>query len=77
MVEKISVTEISLFYDIVIIRHLLVAECVCRSVTIFQMPQIRRKYICLTLLTRAKCGTRSTLCWKILNISDSTELFAL
>ena len=32
------------------------------------------KYICLTLLTRAKCGTRSTLCWKILNISDSTEL---
>ena len=28
-------------------------------------------------LTRAKCGTRSTLCWKILNISDSTELFAL
>ena len=34
-------------------------------------------YICLTSLTRAKCGTRSTLCWKILNISDSTELFAL
>ena len=33
--------------------------------------------ICLTSLTRAKCGTRSTLCWKILNISDSTELFAL
>ena len=33
--------------------------------------------ICLTSLMRAKCGTRSTLCWKILNISDSTELFAL
>ena len=33
--------------------------------------------ICLTSLTRAKCGTRWTLCWKILNISDSTELFAL
>ena len=33
--------------------------------------------ICLTSLTRAKCGTRSTLCWKILNISHSTELFAL
>ena len=33
--------------------------------------------ICLTSLTCAKCGTRSTLCWKILNISDSTELFAL
>ena len=33
--------------------------------------------ICLTSLTRAKCDTRSTLFWKILNISDSTELFAL
>ena len=35
------------------------------------------KYICLTSLTRAKCGTRSTLCWKIRNISGSIELFAL
>ena len=35
------------------------------------------KYICLTSLTRAKCGTRSTLCWKVGNISGSTELFAL
>ena len=34
-------------------------------------------YICLTSLTRAKCGTRSTLCWKIRNISGSIELFAL
>ena len=33
--------------------------------------------ICLTSLTRAKCGTRSTLCWKVGNISSSTELFAL
>ena len=33
--------------------------------------------ICLTSLTHAKCSTRSTLCWKILNISDSTKLFAL
>ena len=33
--------------------------------------------ICLTSLTRAKCGTRSTLCWKVGNISVSTELFAL
>ena len=33
--------------------------------------------ICLTSLTRAKCGTRSTLCWKVGNISRSTELFAL
>ena len=32
-------------------------------------------FICLTSLTHAKCGTRSTLCWKILNISTSTELF--
>ena len=34
-------------------------------------------YICLTSLTRAKCGTRSTLCWTIRNISGSIELFAL
>ena len=34
-------------------------------------------YICLTSLTRAKCGVRSTLCWKNPNISGSTELFAL
>ena len=33
--------------------------------------------ICLTSVTRAKCGIRSTLCWKIGNISGSTELFAL
>ena len=33
--------------------------------------------ICLTSLTHAKCGTRSTLCWKVGNISGSTELFAL
>ena len=31
----------------------------------------------LTSLTRAKCGTRSTLCWTIRNISGSIELFAL
>ena len=41
------------------------------------LVKIWGKYICLTSLTRAKCGTHSTLCWKILNISDSTELFAL
>ena len=33
--------------------------------------------ICLTSLTRAKCGIRSTLCWTIRNISGSIELFAL
>ena len=35
------------------------------------------KYICLTSLTRAKYGVRSTLCWKIPNISGSIQLFAL
>ena len=33
--------------------------------------------ICLTSLTRAKCGIPSTLCWKIPNISGSIQLFAL
>ena len=33
--------------------------------------------ICLTSVTRAKCGFHSTLCWKIPNISGSTKLFAL
>ena len=36
-----------------------------------------RKCICLTSVTRAKCGVRSTLCWKIPNMSGSIELFAL
>ena len=35
------------------------------------------KYICLTSVTRVKCGVCSTLCWKIGNISGSTELFGL
>ena len=39
--------------------------------------KVIREVICLTSLTCAKCGTRSTLYWKILNISDSTELFTL
>ena len=39
--------------------------------------KLKYTYICLTSLTRAKCGTRSTLCWKNPNISGSTELFAL
>ena len=30
------------------------------------------EYICLTSLTRAKCGVRSTLCCKVGNISGST-----
>ena len=35
------------------------------------------RHICLTSLTRAKCGVHSTLCLKIPNISGSIELFAL
>ena len=29
-------------------------------------------HICLTSVTRVKCGVRSTLCWTIANISGST-----
>ena len=43
----------------------------------YSYPNMLKKEtpICLTSLTRAKCGARSTLCWKIWNISTSTELF--
>ena len=41
------------------------------------LPSKLHKNICLTSLTRAKCGVRSTLCWKNPNISGSIELFAL
>ena len=34
-------------------------------------------YICLTSVTRVKCGVCSTLCWKIANISRSTDIFGL
>ena len=34
-------------------------------------------YICTFSVTCVKCGIRSTLCWKIGNISGSTELFGL
>ena len=43
----------------------------------YQLPKQGPLSICLTSLTRAKCGVRSTLCWKIPNISGSIELFAL
>ena len=33
-----------------------------------------QRYNCLTSVTHAKCGIRSTLCWKTWNISGSTEL---
>ena len=34
-------------------------------------------YICPISVTRVKCGIRSTLCWKIGNISGSTDIFGL
>ena len=34
-------------------------------------------WICLTSVNRVKCSVCSTLCWKIGNISGSTELFGL
>ena len=33
---------------------------------------ISQKSVCLTSVTRAKCGIRSTLCWKVENISGPT-----
>ena len=35
------------------------------------------RIICLTSVTRVKCGIRSALCWKIANISGSTDIFGL
>ena len=35
------------------------------------------KMICTFSVTCVKCGIRSTFCWKISNISGSTELFGL
>ena len=43
----------------------------------YYVKNITRQYIYLTSVTRVKCGVRSTLCWKIGNISGSTELFGL
>ena len=51
-------------------------DFVCRMGTLYRAVLVSAS-ICLTSLTRAKCGTRSTLCWKVGNISGSTELFAL
>ena len=47
------------------------------QITLFLARILTLEHICLTSLTRAKCGTRSTLCCKVGNISGSTELFAL
>ena len=62
-----GITEILLFFPILIIDQQF----------FLNVELIFKKYICLTSVTRAKCGIRSTLCWKIPNISGSTELFAL
>ena len=39
--------------------------------------KVFKYYICLTSVMHVKCGVRSTLCWKIANISGSTKLFGL
>ena len=44
---------------------------------VFDGPGLLSNTICLTSVIHAKCGIHSTLCWKIPNISGSTELFAL
>ena len=44
---------------------------------VFDGPGLLSNTICLTSVMRAKCSIRSTLCWKIPNISSSIELFAL
>ena len=49
----------------------------CHSIAEVSKYSIMSKYRCLTSVTHAKCGICSTLCWKIGNISGSTELFAL
>ena len=50
---------------------------ICRHTDTTQQQHRPPHHICLTSLTCAKCGTRSALCWKVGNISGSTELFAL
>ena len=52
----------------------LILDCSVKTIVI---NLERYNFICLTSLTCAKCGVRSTLCWKIPNISGSIELFAL
>ena len=49
----------------------------CLIIICFDNMLVAFTFICLTSLTRAKCGVRSTLCWKIPYISGSIELFAL
>ena len=48
-----------------------------RYMKVCSQKKQQNQYICLTSLTCPKCGIPSTLCWKILNISGSIELFAL
>ena len=69
------------------VRHILGPILVIFEIFSLVLCNIRKLYnitfetkskitmICLTSLTRAKCGVPSTLCWKIGKISTSTELF--
>ena len=69
----------------ILLECILVVQCdsfwhLCAP--LWSFPQIHTsfisgEYICLTSVTRAKCTICSALCWKIGNISGSTELFAL
>ena len=59
----------SVFYRTLLVHYF--TEHFCRYYNGFWL------YICLTSDMRVKCGVRSTLCWKIVNISGSTELFGL
>ena len=43
-----------------------------QNLNFVQMLQRNHFHICLTSVTHVKCGVRSTLCWKVGNISGST-----
>ena len=67
----------TIYIEIVLIaRHVLIERDFFLLIS-REKPDKKYKSICLTSLTRAKCGVRSTLCWKVGNISGSTELFGL
>ena len=40
-------------------------------IQVLKIVKYLKRYICLISVKRAKCGIRSTLCWKTLNISGS------
>ena len=77
---KMECAQWTLHYSIVVHNLLGYAVVICTEDNTWNPPLgtcTPGNYICLTSLTRAKCGTHSTLCWKIPNISGSIELFAL